>query len=303
MKEKNINDTIKAKGVEISIISSYNKDDYISLTDMAKYKNSEDPNGVVANWIRNHDTIEFLGLWEVLNNPDFNPLEFEGFKIASGSKSFTLSPTKWIKSTNAVGITAKSGKYGGGTFAHKDIAFEFASWLSPEFKLYFIKDYQRLKESEAHQTALDWSVKRILAKTNYRIHTDAIKDNLIFEELSPQEQRYVYANEADLLNVALFGKYAWQWRNENPLEKDTNIRDSATIEELIVLTNLENMNALFIQQGLSQPERLKKLREIAVMQLRQLKGLKSVENLKNLHNQLGINSPIEKFDKLKKGNK
>jgi len=251
---------------------------------MAKFKNAKFPADVVKNWFRLRNTIDYLGLWETLNNPNFNMVEFDQFKNESGANSFVLSPQQWINSTNAIGITSKSGKYGGGTFAHKDIAFKFAAWLSVEFELYVIKDYQRLKESESHQTALDWNIKRMIAKTNYRIHTDAIKENLIFEELSPQEQRFVYTSEADLLNAALFGKYAWQWRNENPNEKDKNIRDSATIEELIVLTNLENMNALFIQQGLNQTERLKKLREIAVMQLKQLKGLKSVENLKQLEN-------------------
>lgn len=294
--EKNIGETIKAKGIEIAVLASPDKDDYISLTDMAKYKNSKEPKIVIANWMRNRNTIEFLGVWETINNPTFNRIEFDAFKNESGSNSFVLTPQQWINSTNAIGITSKSGRYGGGTFAHKDIAFKFAAWLSVEFELYVIKDYQRLKESEAHQTALDWSVKRILAKTNYRIHTDAIKEKLIFEELSSQEQRHVYTSEADLLNVALFGKYAWQWRSENPGEKDKNIRDYATIEELIVLTNLENMNALFIQQGLSQPERLKKLREISVMQLRQLKGLKSVENLKQLHSQNNIDSPDEKLN-------
>ena len=295
-KEKNISETIKAKGIEISILSSSNKGDYISLTDMAKYKNAKEPFIVVANWLRVRNTIEFLGLWETLNNPVFKPVEFDRFKNEAGSNYFVLTPQQWIKSTNAIGITSKSGKYGGGTFAHKDIAFKFAAWLSVEFELYVIKDYQRLKESEAHQTALDWSVKRILAKTNYRIHTDAIKENLILEELGSKEQSHIYASEADMLNVALFGKYAWEWRKENQSEKNKNIRDDATIEELIVLTNLENMNALFIEQGLSQPERLKKLREIAVAQLRQLKGLKSVEDLKQLNDQIGLNLPIEKPD-------
>ena len=299
-KEKNISETIKAKGVEISILSSPAKDDYISLTDMAKYKNAEMTGLVISHWLSTRYTVEFMGIWETLHNPNFNVTEFSNIKNKSGGNGYVLTSKQWIEKTKAIGITAKTGRYGGGTYAHRDIAFEFASWLSPEFKLYLIKDYQRLKESEAHQTALDWNVKRILAKTNYRIHTDAIKENLIFEELSPQEQGHVYASEADLLNVALFGKYAWQWRKENPGEKDKNIRDCATIEELIVLTNLENMNALFIQQGLSQSERLKKLREISVMQLRQLKGLKSVEELKRLQNQTGGNMPLGELDEPEK---
>lgn len=281
-KEKNINDTIKAKGVEISVISSADKDDYISLTDMAKYKNSKFPKDVIQNWIRLRNTIDYLGLWETLNNPDFNSVEFDSFKNESGLNSFVLSPQQWIKSTNAIGITSKSGKYGGGTFAHKDIAFKFAAWLSVEFELYVIKDYQRLKESEVHQTALDWNVKRILSKVNYKIHTDAIKDNLITEELTPPEQNHIYANEADILNVALFGQRAWQWRDEHPNEKDKNIRDFATIEQLVVLTNLETTNALFIEQGLSQQERLIKLRKMAVNLLAQIQNTKGVKDLKQL---------------------
>lgn len=299
-KGKNTNDIINAKGIEIAVMSSDDKDDYISLTDMAKFKNAKEPKDVVKNWIRLRNTIEYLGLWETLNNPIFNRVEFDSFKNESGLNSFTLSPQQWINSTDAIGIVSKSGKYGGGTYAHKDIAFKFASWLSVEFELYVIKDYQRLKESEAHQTALEWNVQRILTKTNYRIHTDAIKEKLIFQELSRQEQSHIYANEADLLNAALFGKYAWQWRTEHPDEKNKNIRDSASIEELIVLTNLENMNALFIKQGFSHEERYNKLREMAVAQLRQLTGLKSVETLKQLNNQIGINLPVETLKKPKK---
>ena len=219
------------------------------------------------------------------------------FKNESGANSFTLSPQQWIKSTNAIGITSKSGKYGGGTFAHKDIAFKFAAWLSVEFELYVIKDYQRLKESEAHQTALDWNVKRILSKVNYKIHTDAIKGSLITEESTLQEKNNVYASEADILNVALFGQKAWQWRDEHPNEKDKNIRDFATIEQLVVLSNLETMNALFIEQGFSQQERLAKLRKMAITILEQIKNTKAVKDLKQLNNQIGLNSPIEKLDK------
>ena len=300
-KEKNVNDTIKAKGVEISVISAQDKDDYISLTDMAKFKNAKFPADVVKNWFRLRNTIDYLGLWETLNNPNFNMVEFDQFKSEAGLNSFVLNPQQWIKSTNAIGITSKSGKYGGGTFAHKDIAFKFAAWLSVEFELYVIKDYQRLKESEAHQTALDWNVKRILSKVNYKIHTDAIKYNLIPEELSKQEQSYVYADEADMLNAALFGKRAAQWRNENPdeVKQGKNIRDYATIEQLIVLANIENMNAHFIEQGITQPERLKRLREMCITQMKQLTNTKGLKDLKQLHNQIGINAPVEKNDKPK----
>ena len=299
-KDKNTNDTINAKGIEISVLFSTDKDDYISLTDMAKYKNAKDAFIVVANWLRLRNTIEFLGLWETLNNPDFKPIESDRFKNESGSNSFILTPQQWIKSTNAVGITSKSGKYGGGTFAHKDIAFKFAAWLSVEFELYVIKDYTRLKESEAHQTTLEWNVKRILSKINYRVHTDAIKVNLIPEDLPVQERGFVYANEADLLNIALFGKKASAWKAEHPNEKDKNIRDFATIEQLLVLANLENMNAHFIEQGLSPIERLNKLREISIVQMKQLSNTKSVKDLKQVHNQIGINSPLEKLNDTKK---
>ena len=272
---------INAKGTEITVISSAKSEDYISLTDIAKYRNPEEPNVVVANWLRSRSTIEFLGLWEELNNPNFNPLDFEGFKNESGSNSFTLSPKKWISSTNAIGLTSKSGRYNGGTFAHKDIAFEFASWISPEFKLYIIKDYQRLKED--NQNTLEWNINRLLTKVNYRIHTDAVKENLIPEDLPKDKQRFIYADEADLLNMALFGKTAAEWRkeNEDKVLKGENIRDSATIEQLLILTNLESSNALLIQQGQSQQERLETLRNLAVTQLKQLIGLKSVKILEN----------------------
>ena len=276
--------TIHAKGTKITVISSVNKDDFISLTDIAKHRNSDSPKDVVKNWLRNRSTIEFLGLWEELNNPNFNRVEFDSFKNESGSNAFTLSPQKWISSTNAVGLISKSGKYGGGTYAHTDIAFEFASWISPEFKLYIIKDYQRLKEDEHHQNSIDWNVKRLLAKANYKIHTDAVKENLIPESLTKQQQGFVYANEADILNVALFGRTAAQWRKEST-GKDGNMRDYATIEQLLVMTNLENANAIFIQQGMPQGVRLGKLRDIAVEQLIKISGLNSVKQLGDLHNQ------------------
>ena len=226
----------------------------------------------------------------IISRLRLKPIEFDRFKKESGENAFTLSPQKWIKYTNSIGIISKSGRYGGGTYAHKDIAFEFASWISPEFKLYIIKDYQRLKENENHQLALDWNVKRILAKANYRIHTDAIKANLIPPELPKQEQGYVYADEADVLNIALFGKTAKQWREENPGVKG-NIRDYATIEQLLVMANLENINALLIKRNVPQQERLKELRNIAIQQLRALVGSKGARELNSIHSQLKM--PIE----------
>lgn len=287
-KESVITEAINVQGTEITIISSIDKEDYISLTDIAKYRNSDDPNAVIGNWMRNRSTIEFLGLWEMMNNNDFNPIEFEGFKNSSGGNSFTLSPQKWITTTNAIGIISKSGRYGG-TFAHTDIAFEFASWISPEFKLYIIKDYQRLKESETHQSALEWNVKRILAKANYKLHTDAIKENLIPPKLTSKQQGFIYADEADMLNMCLFGKTAGQWRKENP-DKKGNIRDYATIEQLLILTNLENANAIYIQQGLTQQQRLKALRQLVISQLNLLSRSKSVSELETLHNQVNFKS-------------
>ncbi|WP_440444648.1 KilA-N domain-containing protein [Phascolarctobacterium sp.] len=275
----NVKSTINANGVEIRITSS-KEADYISLTDIAKYR-SDDPNAVIQNWLRNRNTIEYLGLWEKINNPDFKPLEFEGFRKEAGLNGFTLSPKKWITSTNAIGITSKSGRYGG-TYAHSDIAFEFASWISPEFKLYIIKDYQRLKADESHTKQLDWNVKREIAKSNYRIHTDAIKENLP-SNLTSQQIAYTYANEADLINVALFGQTAKQWRSSNP-ESKGNIRDEATIAQLIVLANLESMNADYIREGMPAAERLVKLNKIAIYQLESLwrEPVKSIEKLKSL---------------------
>lgn len=278
---------IHAAGVDISIVTTVgSEEDYISLTDIAKYHNPELPGYVIQNWLRNRSTIEFLGLWEQLNNPDFNCLEFEAIKQAAGGNSFALTPKKWIRDTGAIGIISKQGRYAA-TFAHKDIAFEFASWISPEFKLYIIKDYQRLKGEEGHRLALDWNVKRILSKANYRIHTDAIKANLIPPELPKQQKGFVYADEADVLNLALFGKTAKQWRAENPGTKG-NMRDYATIEQLLVLTNLENINALLIDQGVSQQERLQKLRETVIYQIRTLTESKSARELNYMHNQLKL---------------
>ena len=277
---KDVKSTINANGVEIRVTSS-NEADYISLTDIAKKRNPEFPADVVKNWLRSRSTIEFLGLWEKINNPDFKLVEFDQFKNAAGENSFVLTPQKWISTTNAIGITSKSGRYGG-TYAHSDIAFEFASWISPEFKLYIIKDYQRLKADESHAKSLDWNIKREITKSNYRIHTDAIKENLI-PNLTPQQIAYKYASEGDLINVALFGQTAKQWRYQHP-ESKGNIRDEATIEQLIVLANLESLNAEYIRERISPAERLSKLNKIAIYQLNSLwkDSLKSIEKLKSL---------------------
>ncbi len=279
-KNKNMKETIIAKGTEIAVISGGDTDDYISLTDIAKYKNPEFPADVIKNWLRSRSTIEFLGLWETMNNPNFKLVEFDQFKNESGSNSFVLNPQKWISSTNAVGIRSTSGRYGG-TFAHKDIAFEFASWISPEFKLYIIKDYQRLKADENSRLSLGWNLNRTLAKINYRIHTDAIKDVLIPPDVTPQKQNITYANEADLLNVALFGMTAKEWRQANP-EAKGNIRDEASLQQLIVLSNMESLNAEFIRQGLPQKERLLRLNASAKQMMRSLLDSASVERLKQL---------------------
>ena len=288
MANKKVESVIHADGVDISVVATVgNDDDYISLTDMARHRNPEFPADVVKNWLRLRSTIEFLGLWEQLNNPDFKLVEFDQFKNEAGANAFVMSPQKWIKSTNAIGIISKSGRYGGGTYAHKDIAFEFASWLSPEFKLYIIKDYQRLKDDESHRFALEWSVKRILASTNYRIHTDAIKENLIPPELPKHQQGFIYADEADVLNVALFGKTAKQWRAENP-ELKGNMRDYASIEQLLVMTNLETANAMLLEQRVPQRERLEQLRKMAVSQLKTLADSAGARRLNDMHNQLKL---------------
>jgi hypothetical protein len=237
--------------------------DYICLTDIARYKDAQRTDDLIRNWLRNRNTIEFLGIWEQLNNPAFKPVEFDGFRKQAGLNSFTLTPRQWIESTSAIGIVSRAGRYGG-TYGHKDIAFEFASWISVEFKLYLIKEFQRLKEEECKQ--LGWDIKRNLARINYRIHTDAIKANLIPPELSPTKVNQVYASEADVLNMALFGMTAQQWRDANPGAKG-NIRDQANGAQLVCLSNLENLNALFIAQGIAQRERLSKLNGIAIQQM------------------------------------
>jgi hypothetical protein len=256
------NKNIHALGVEV-VVQQIQQEEYISLTDIARYKNPNHIDDVIKNWLRNRNTIELLGFWEQINNPDFKPVEFDGFRKEAGLNSFVMTPKKWIESTNAIGIISKSGRYGG-TFAHKDIAFEFASWISIEFKLYLIKEFQRLKQEEQKQ--IGWNAKRELAKINYHIHTDAIKEYLIPKELTPTEVGLVYANEADVLNMALFGKTAKQWRDENADLKG-NIRDYASINELICLSNLENLNALFIEQSITQTARLKQLNQIAIKQM------------------------------------
>lgn len=263
--------TVKQTNVTIIKIDEV---DYISLTDIAKHK-SDDPTAVIGNWIRNRNTIEYLGIWETLYNQNFKPLEFEGFRNEAGLNAFTLSPQKWIERTNAIGIVSKSGRYGG-TYAHKDIAFKFASWISVEFELYFIKEFQRLKEEE--QKLIGWTAKRELAKINYHIHTDAIKQNLIPEELTPAQTSVIYANEADVLNMALYGITAKQWRDANPDAKG-NIRDYSSINELICLSNMESINAVLINENMPQKERLIQLNKIAIQQM---KVLSDVQNRKLL---------------------
>ena len=270
MAGKTIKETIHAKGMEIGIYTTDFENEFISLTDIAKYK-SDDPTAVIQNWMRNRDVIEFLGLWESLHNDDFKHLEFEVFRNQAGANAFTMSPKKWIDATNAIGIVSKSGRYGG-TFAHSDIAFEFASWISPEFKLYIIKDYKRLKTKENSRLSLNWNLNREISKLNYRIHTDAIKANLLPPELTREQISFTYASEADMLNVALFGKTAKEWREENT-DKKGNIRDYATLNQLLVLANMESYNAILIEQGKKQSERVVALRELAVKQMQTMEAL------------------------------
>lgn len=260
---------INVKNTEI-VLFQKNQLDYISLTDIAKYKNDDAPADVVKNWMRTKSTIEFLGLWEKLNNQNFKLVEFDGFRNEAGSNAFVLPPQKWIEKTRAIGIISKSGRYGG-TYAHKDIAFEFASWISAEFKLYLIKEFQRLKEEENERKSLGWDLRRNLAKINYKIHTDAIKENLVPAKISKNQENMIYANEADVLNVALFGMTAKDWRGKNS-EKEGNIRDYSLVEQLVCLSNLESMNAILIKQGLPQKQRLQTLNEIAIDQMKTLLG-------------------------------
>jgi len=269
----------KVKRIEVLsqevAVRTVNQADYICITDIGRYKDAARTDDLIRNWIRNRNTIEFLGIWEQINNPDFKPVEFDGFRKQAGLNSFTMTPKQWIERTGAIGIISKPGRYGG-TFAHKDIAFEFASWVSVEFKLYLIKEFQRLKESE--QAQLGWDIKRNLARINYRIHTDAIKANLIPPELTGKQVKQVYASEADVLNMALFGMTAKQWRKANPDEKG-NIRDQANASQLVCLVNLENLNALFINEGMAQTERLAKLNRIAIDQMKLLTDERRIKQL------------------------
>ena len=275
---KIIKDTIHANGIDIGIYTQDFENEFISLTDIARYK-SDDPTAVIQNWMRNRDVIEFIGLWEKLHNSDFKPLEFEGFKKQAGANAFTMSPKKWIEATDAIGIVSKAGRYGG-TYAHSDIAMSFATWISPEFQLYIMKDYRRLKTDENSRLSLNWNLNREISKLNYRIHTDAIKETLIPPELTPVQVAYTYANEADLLNVVLFGKTAKQWKEENPTVRG-NMRDEGTLNQLLVLANLESYNAVLINQGKSQKERMELLRQLAVQQLQTLETV-SLDNLSKL---------------------
>ncbi|MBQ8951701.1 MAG: KilA-N domain-containing protein [Eubacterium sp.] len=272
-------ETIHAAGIDIGIYTTDFKNEFISLTDIARYK-SIDPRITIHNWLRGRDVVEFLGLWEVLHNPDFKRIDFDTFKEEAGTNAFVFSIRNWTDELGAIGLFTKSGRYGGGIYAHIDIAFEFASWISPEFKLYIIKDYQRLKSDENSRLSLNWNLNREIAKLNYRIHTDAIKDNLIPPELTPDQISYKYANEADLLNVALFGMTAKQWREKNS-DKTGNIRDDATLNQLLVLANMESYNAILIEQGKAMSERLVLLRELALKQMETLSAV-SVEAIKSL---------------------
>lgn len=265
--------TISVRDISVSIIE-YQREDYISLTDMIKAKEGD---FFISDWLRNRNTVEYLGIWESINNPLFNYGEFTTIKSMAGLHSYRISAREWIEKTNAIGLKASAGRYGG-TYAHKDIAFEFGMWISAEFKIYLIREFQRLKEDENNRLKLDWNLQRTLAKINYRIHTDAIKENLIPEEVSRKQMGLTYATEADLLNVALFGLTASDWRSSNPGEPG-NVRDHASLEQLVVLSNLESINAVMIHQGLPQGERLKQLNHIAIMQLKSLLGHKTIRKL------------------------
>lgn len=267
--------TIYAKGIEIGIYTKDFQNEYISMTDIAKFK-SDDPNNSIRNWMRNKETMEFLGIWEQLHNPDFNPIEFDGFRKQAGLNAFTMSPTKWIEGVNAIGIVTKAGRYGG-TYAHSDIALEFASWISAEFKLYIMKDYQRLKSDENSRLSLTWNLNREVAKLNYKVHTNAIKNNIIPPDLTPEQISYVYADEADMLNVVLFGTTAKQWRDNNS-DKKGNMRDYASISQFLVLANMESYNSVLISQRKSQEQRMKLLRQLVIQQLTVLQEL----NMKTL---------------------
>ena len=271
-----MNKTLLVQNRKIGIILG-GELDYISLTDIARSKNENEPKDIVKNWLRSKSTIEFLGIWEQINNPNFKGVEFDSFRNEAGSNSFVLSPQKWIEATNAIGIISKSGRHGGGTYAHRDIAFEFASWISAEFKLYLIKEFQRLKLNENERLMLGWDIKRILAKVNYKVHTDAIKEHLIPPIISKANEQIIYASEADVLNVSLFGMTAKDWRDQN---KHGNLRDHSSVEQLVVLSNLETMNAELLRQGMPQPQRLRRLNEIAIIQMKSLLRSPAIEKMK-----------------------
>ena len=266
MANKIVREIIHAKGIDIGIYTKDFENEYISLTDIAKYRNDNDPRFVIQNWMRNRNTVEFLAVWEEFHNSDFNRVQFEAVRSEAGLNRFVMTPTKWIEQTNAIGIVSKAGRYGGETYAHSDIAMVFATWISPEFQLYIMKDYRRLKQDENSRFSLDWNLNRALSKVNYRVHTDAVKENLIPPELTPEQIAYTYASEADLLNVALFGQTAKQWKNNNPGKKG-NVRDDANLNQLLVLANMESYNAILIEQGKTQSERLILLRNLAIRQM------------------------------------
>ncbi len=267
--KKSQKNSMYVKGLEIGVYDAKHLSEYISLTDIAKYQKIEDTRFIIRNWMRNRDTIEYLGVWEILYNPTFKRAEFDTFRNEAGRHSFVISPEKWINSTNAVGIVSKRGRYASGTFAHIDIAMSFAAWISPEFQLYLMKDYRRLKEEESARLSLDWNLNRAISKLNYKIHTDAIEENLIPPDLTEEQKSFIYADEADLLNVALFGKTAKEWQKDNPSRKG-NIRDYANIQQLLVLANIESYNAILISQHKEQKVRLSLLREMVVRQLKSL---------------------------------
>lgn len=287
MNKDNIKTEIKVNEQKISVLR-IDGHEYISLTDLARYADEDDPRFPIQNWMRNKDVISYLGLWESINNEKFKGVEFDSFKNEAGSNKFKISPQKWIKATNAIGIISKSGKYGGGTFARSDIAFEFASWLSPEFKLYVIQEFQRLKKNESYKNKIDWHANRVLAKVNYIVHTDAIK-SIIVPTLTEKQKKFVYAEEADVLNVALFGITAKDWRKNNlELAKNGNIRDYTDLLHLVILNNLENINAELIEMNISQRERLIKLNNIARKQMELLKNNKSFNNLEYMEDNIKL---------------
>lgn len=288
MNKDNIKTEIIVKERKISVLRIENKE-YISLTDLARYADSDEPRLPIRDWMRNKEVISYLGLWESIHNENFKGGEFDTFKNEAGSNTFKMSPQKWIRETNAIGIISKSGRYDGGTFADPDIAFEFASWLSPEFKLYLIQEFQRLKRNESYQNKIDWHANRVLAKVSYIVHTDAIK-SIIVPSLTEKQKKFVYAEEADVLNVALFGMTAKEWRESNPdLAEEGNIRDYTDLLHLVILSNLENINAELIEMGIPQSERLIKLNDMAKKQMELLRKSKSLRNLEYIENRINNN--------------